>query len=112
MQQTPIHELTIAATGAIVARRCVGYDGAQSGAGEHIFGVAQTAGAIGDSVSCVAAGTAIVEAGGAIAVGGKVATDANGKVVAHSTGIAVGFAIEAASADGDLIEVHLKALAS
>jgi len=53
-------------------------------------------------------GTALVEAGGAIAAGAEVEVGVNGTAVAKVTGVAVGIALNAATAAGDMIEVLLK----
>lgn len=50
-------------------------------------------------------GTHILTASGAITRGALVHTDANGKVTATVTAVLVGQALEAATADGDQIEV-------
>ena len=48
-----------------------------------------------------------VEAGAAIAAGAPVTSDANGKAVAAAAGqIAIGFSVESADADGDIITIH------
>lgn len=101
--------LTAVAAGALVANRFVGTDLQQAGAGENAYGVARTAAASGDPVPIDVLGTAIVEAGAAIAAGAAVEINASGKAVTQSAGVTVGRLApgESASADGDLVEVVL-----
>lgn len=100
--------LTIAATATIAANRFVLVTGALPSAGGQAHAVTRVAAVSGDLMPCDAVGTAIVEAGGVIAVGGACKVAATGKVLAHdSTNTKVGVALTAAAADGDLIEVLL-----
>ena len=62
--------------------------------------------AAGKAASVVIFGVARVKAGVAIAVGQEVASDASGKAKASATGNRVlGRALEASSADGDIIKI-------
>jgi len=63
----------------------------------------------GQSVTVAIGGTVRVKAGGAINAGAWVGTDGNGKAVAKTADgdVVRGIALEAASADGDIIEVFL-----
>jgi len=63
----------------------------------------------GQSVTVAIGGTVRVKAGGAINAGAWVGTDDNGKAVAKTADgdVVRGIALEAASADGDIIEVFL-----
>lgn len=63
----------------------------------------------GQSVTVAIGGTVRVKAGGAISAGAWVGTDGNGKAVAKAADgdVVRGIALEAASADGDVIEVFL-----
>lgn len=62
----------------------------------------------GKSQSYKVSGPTVVEAGGAVAIGDRVTTDANGKAVTAATGnIVKGFAKSAAASDGDLMEIEL-----
>lgn len=98
--------LSIVATAAIAQFRAVTHTtGAQAGAAVNSLGPAQQAGAIGDAVPVVALGTAIGEAGAAIAAGALLETDANGRYITRSAGAIVGRALTAATALGDQIEM-------
>lgn len=83
-------------TGAAVAANGPGY-------------IAQTAGAIGDRVSLTVLGTAIAEAGAAIAAGAALGFDASGRVVTWASGSVIGRMAHGytASAAGDLVEIIL-----
>ena len=108
MQSTPILTLPLIAAAALSANRFTTFAGAVPGAGAKAAGVTQYAAATGDAVAGNVLGTTKVEAGGAIAVGGPIKSDASGKAIAQGgTGEILGYAIEAASADGKIIEMLL-----
>lgn len=106
-QKISLLALSVAATVALTAERFATDLGAYPSAGGNAAGVTQTNAAIGDLVAVDILGTAIVEAAGAIAKGASVQSDATGKAVTKSTGVAVAVALEAAAASGDKIEVRL-----
>lgn len=102
------------ATSAVVAYRRVKYDGAgavsYAGVGEVWIGVTQAAGAAGDFVTVLlrtAIGTCKVCAAEALADGATLYAAANGKVKDTASGTLTGIALEAALADGDIIEALL-----
>lgn len=76
-------------------------------AASNSFGFTHTDGVAGDRVPVTACGTAIAIAGGAIALGAHVEVGSGGKVVTKDAGVAIGIALNATSADGDLVEVHI-----
>ncbi len=100
--------LTVVPNGAISPHRFVNYSNAQAGAGQAARGITHDGAEAGDkSCPVITAGTAIVEAGGAFAAGAKLTSDANGKAVAAAAGQVINaIAIDAAAADGDLVEVE------
>lgn len=108
-QSISLLALTVTAAGALTAHRFVGTDLNQAGAGANAYGVARTDAAAGEQVAVDIAGTAVVEAGGAIAAGAAVEVDASGRAVTRSTGVTVGRLAPGASAAaaGDLVEVIL-----
>lgn len=111
-QSNPILTQSVVASGAIVANRFVTPVLDQAVAGEYILGVARTAAADAALVPVDVLGTTVVEAGAAIAAGATVKPDANGKAITWATsGAKVGIALEAAAADGDLIEILLTPVA-
>jgi hypothetical protein len=71
-------------------------------------GVAYAAAASGDEVTVILkskSGTSKHIASAAIAAGVTLQAAAAGKIVTHSSGTLIGIAMEAAAADGDIIEV-------
>lgn len=98
---------TIRTTGKVVENRFVNYSGKQAKAGEAVLGVANYDADEGDLLAVDVLGIALVEAGGTVAAGASVAADAQGCAVA-GTQNAVGTAVGAAEAAGDLIRVLLK----
>lgn len=108
-QSLPLLKLTLTATAAIVANRFVTGAGAQTGAAGNALGVAETAAAIGEKLPVDVIGTAIVEAGAAIAANALVEADASGRAVTKSAGVTLGRLApgESAAAAGQLIEVIL-----
>lgn len=85
LQSIPTLVLTFTASGAVAARRAVGFTGAQAGAaGQKVMGVSPRAAASGELSEVVASGTATVETGGAFAQGASLIVDAQGRAVASS----------------------------
>lgn len=101
--------LTAVATGAVTAARFVTPAGAQAGAAANTLGVARTDAAIGQAFPVDVLGTAVVEAGAAIAAGAAVQTDAQGRAITRDAGPTVARLApgSSAAAAGDLVEVIL-----
>jgi hypothetical protein len=99
--------LSVIATAALTQFRGVTAAGAVPAAAAASLGFAQNGGAIGDAVPVVVLGTAIAEAGAAIAVGALIEIDATGRAITRSAGAIVGRALTAAAAAGDQVEVFL-----
>lgn len=112
MQKTPIFTMTAIASAAVAAARFVGLlTGAHCASGAKAQGVSQYGAAAGEAFAVDVLGTSIVEAGGAIAAQGpvKAAADGSGKAIAQGgTGEILGYAVTAATGDGQKIEVLLK----
>lgn len=98
---------TTTAAAPIVANRFIGFDGKQAKANAQVFGVTPYDAAAGESVAVECIGIVLVEAGGAVAAGAKVAADAQGCAVTGDNN-AAGTAVTAAAASGELIAVLLK----
>lgn len=96
---------TVAATTALVRLRLVNYAGGTCGAGARALGPANANYDIGEHAGVSTHGELLVEAGAAIAAGAEVESDASGRAVTKSTGVAFGAARDAASAAGDIIRV-------
>lgn len=101
--------LTVVAAGALSACRFVTNGGAYPTANDLAIGVTRTgAGGAGDLVPVDAMGTSMVEAAGAIAAGKPVTVDATGRVEEAGAGdLVYGRALQAATAEGEVIEVLL-----
>lgn len=99
--------LTTQATGSVAESRFITYAGAQAGAAANTMGVNQYSVSLSELAAVVVSGTAIVEAGAAIAAGAALETDASGRAVTKSAGPTVGRALQAASGAGSFIEILL-----
>lgn len=134
-QAISILSLPFLANGAVQEYRAVGFNGAQaSAAGQKVLGIAEFSVASGAYGRACRLGTAVAEAGAAIAVGAALAVDATGRVItataitiaAGATAVTsaaangagtvaggdppqyiVGYAMQAAAAAGDLIEIAM-----
>lgn len=98
---------TITATGAIVKNRFVNFKGAQAGVGDPILGVAPYDVETGDTAAVDVVGIAVVESGGAVAIGAEVGADAQGCAIPDALRN-VGRALTAATAAGETVRVLLK----
>ena len=96
---------TILAAAALARFRLVNFAGAPAGAGEAVLGVANTAYDQGEQAGVATHGEILVEAGGAIAAGDAIESDAQGRAVKATTGKPWGNARDAATAAGDVIRV-------
>ena len=106
-QKISILTIAIAAAVAITAERFITATGAVATAGGNAAGVATTDAAIGDYVATDVLGTSVVTAGAAIAKGAAIEVGTGGKAITKTSGVTVARALQAATADGDRIEVML-----
>lgn len=106
-QNISILSLPVVATAALTARRFVTATGAIASAGGNALGVVRHDASVGEAATVDTIGTAKVEAGGAISAGAAVEVGVTGKAAASDEGVTVARALEAAAADGDVIEVLL-----
>lgn len=108
-QSIPLLTLTLLASGAIISDRFVTPAGAVAGAGVNTQGVANSAAVIGANFTATVMGTAIVEAGAAIAAGALIETDAAGRAITKAAGVTVARLApgEIATAAGQFVEVIL-----
>jgi len=103
---------SIRAAADLPKARFVGFDGNLCASGAKALGVTQYDFAAGEMAGVIVNGIALVEAGGAISQGAEVASGADGKAVAltdASTQKRNGWALDAASAAGQVIRVLLAA---
>lgn len=104
-----LEKRTVTAAGNISKCRLVSYAGSQlSSAGALAFGIANGDATLGKQVSITTEGSEVAEAGGAIAVGAAVTSDASGRVIVAATGHQIfGRALTASSATGQYVEVYV-----
>ena len=106
-QNISVLTLGVVAAVALSRGRFVTGAGAYPTAGGRACRVTQWDGAIGDRVPTDVLGTAVVEAGAAIATDTLVEVLADGRVVTQTTGVAVGRTLEPAIGAGAFIEILL-----
>jgi len=102
--------LTVMATAALANNRAVTQAGAYPAAGGLAFGLTRSDAAIGDPTPVDVQGTAIATAGAAFSKDVPLMVGTNGKLIAHDGDgdkHAVARSMEAATADGQLVEVLL-----
>lgn len=100
-QNIAILTLTLVATAVVRACRFTTFAGAESGANGDIFGVSQSAAAIGEAYAVDCIGTALVEAGAAFAAGDYLASDSQGRAIKASAG-GITTAVVAGAAAGNV----------
>ena len=107
-QSTPLLALSVTLSGTVAANRFVAPSGAYASADGNTLGVARSAGGSGDKVTVDVLGTAVVEAGAAVAANATLKVDATGRAITWaSSGAKIGMAMQAAGAAGEFIEVLL-----
>jgi len=99
--------VAILAAAALARFQMVGYDGNVCAAGAAALGTAEADTGAGSQAPVNTHGVLIVVAGAAIARGAAVETGAAGKVITKAAGIANGYAMDEAIADGDLIRIKI-----
>lgn len=97
--------VTVLAAAALTRRRFVDFTGNPAAAGERALGVTNADYDAGEQAGAATHGEILVEAGAAVAVGAQVESDAVGRAVTLTTGVAFGTARDAAAAAGDIIRV-------
>lgn len=114
MAQTekPVLIDSITAAADLTRHRFVSYAGAVATAGAVVLGVANTDANDTEQVPVMVIGIAIVTAGAAIALAAPLEVGTAGKAITRTTNKLVGYAMDAASQDGDLIRVRLTAAES
>jgi hypothetical protein len=83
----------------------VGFDGNVATAGAIALGICDADTSAGEQAPVAVSGILLATAGAAIAKGAAVEVGTAGKVITKATGIGVGYAMDAASADGDVIRI-------
>lgn len=103
----PLLTLSVAAAATITERQAVAHDGTVAAAAGAMLGLSQFDAEAGDQVPVDTLGTSIATAGAAITAGQDLEIGAAGKLVPLAAGRKVAVALQAAAADGALIEVLL-----
>ena len=97
--------ISILAAAALPARRFVSPTGTVPADGVWCPGIANDNFDAGEMAGVNTHGALLVEAGAAITQGAEVQTDVAGKAITKAAGIALGRALDAAAAAGDIIRV-------
>lgn len=106
LTRRPLSVGSLRPTAAIAPNRFVQLDGTQSGAGEYSSGISHYAGvAGGDLIPFTELGREILEVGAAVAAGTLLESDAQGRGITKTTGIATARAVTSAAAAGEFVEV-------
>jgi len=106
----PLLTLTVIAAAALATARAVNQAGNYPAAGGLAFGITRTDAATGDPLPVDVQGTALAEAGAAFDADVPLMVGTSGKLIAHDGDgdkHAVARSIDAATADGDVVEVLL-----
>lgn len=100
-----IFTTSIPAAADLTRQRFVGFDGNVCAAGAKAIGVADIDAAAGRLVPVDMIGNILIEAGAAVAAGAEVQSDASGRAIPKAAGVGNGYALDAASAAGELIRI-------
>lgn len=106
-QKISILTISVQASASITAERFVTASGDVAAAGSNAIGVSCTRAASGEIFPVDVIGTSVVTAGGAFDKGAWLEVGADGKAVVQTTGVAVAWAQQAATADGDRVSAVL-----
>ncbi|MDQ2821941.1 MAG: DUF2190 family protein [Pseudomonadota bacterium] len=98
---------SVVAVAATPAFRALTGLGTAPAAGARVLGFTAFQAAAADRVTVAVLGSAIAEAGAAVAVDALLEVDVQGRVITKTSGIAVGRALQAASGAGQMVEVFL-----
>lgn len=108
LQNISLLSLPVTLTGTVAADRFISPAGAYASADGNTLGVVRAGGDSGAKVTADVLGTAVVEAGAAVAAGATLKVDSTGRAITWVTsGAKVGLALQAASGAGVKIEVLL-----
>ena len=96
---------SVLASADLPKQRFISFNGTVSGAGEKAYGICDVETESGQYAPIATTGILLVEAGGTIAVGDEVTSDANGKAITLGNNQkSNGYALDA-GADGDVIRI-------
>ncbi|RKY70048.1 MAG: DUF2190 domain-containing protein [Candidatus Latescibacterota bacterium] len=103
--QIIIGTISVEATAALIRQRFVGFTGAIAAPAAPAIGISELDMDTGEMAPINTHGALMVKAGAAIAVGAEVEVGADGKAITLASGVAQGRALDAATADGDIIRI-------
>lgn len=107
-QSHSLFPLTLRASGAVAARRAVGFGGAQASApGGKVAGVADYSADDGGYFTVTVIGTAVIETGAAVAVGDGLIVDAQGRAIPSTGPLALkagATAVTSTAANGAILQ--------
>ncbi|MGS0984981.1 capsid cement protein [Burkholderia glumae] len=101
----PILTTSITATAGLNRFQFVGFDGGVCAAGAKALGVAETSAGVGEQAPVNLLGSILVMAGAPIKVEAEVQSDAAGQAIPKTDGASNGYALDAATAAGDVIRI-------
>lgn len=104
---TSLMSVTRVAAATLIGERFVTLAGAIPAAAAGSVGVLRADAVSGDLIALDVIGTAVVEAGAAVADGALIETDNLGRAITKASGVVLGRALQAASGAGVKIEVLL-----
>ena len=100
---------TVVATGAVADRRFITFADAQAGLDAVVKGISEMAGVAGDALPVTLIGIVDMVAGGAIAAGAEVVSDANGQPIAKGANVnTAGRSLNAAGAAGARVQILIR----
>ena len=103
--QQPVLITSVVALVDLPRNRFAGFSGGLCAAGTKALGTVQ-ADTLADNAAPVSVlGICLITSGGAVAVGDQVESDANGRAVKLAAGVSNGFALDVATAAGDVIRI-------
>jgi len=103
----PVASASVTAAANLTKNRFIGFTGNHCAAGAKAIGTTTLDVDSGEQASVVFCGIVLVEAGAAVAVGAEVTSDAQGRAVPVSANARNGWALDAATAAGEIIRVML-----
>ena len=105
--ENAVLKLTIKLAQDTEANRFVQFNGATAAAAGVAAGPTYMKGKLNERVAVTVLGAAPAVAGGAIAEGAELQVGNDGKVITRAAGKTVGWALEAAAADGDALSIFI-----
>lgn len=96
---------TLKAAVNLEKQRFIGLDGNYCGANAKAYGISDVEIEAGQYAPIAVIGILLVQTGGTITAGTRVASDANGNAVTYTTGEANGYALDSSTGAGEIIRI-------